>query len=416
MTDSTMSRYSSSLAFIGIMFFVCGFALGLNPILVPVLRQTLDVSSFESYWIVAASFLPFLLWGYPAQLAIGRFGYRRTMSFSFLLFALSLYIYVLAARYSSLSCFLLASFVSGTGNSFLQATINPYVTILGPRESAAKRISIMGICNKLAWPFPSLFIVWLIGKEVPCLQTADLYLPFYILIGIVLLLAVVCLIYPLPDIDGTGSNGRIEVEACDAADRKRSIWQFPHLWLGAITLFLYVGVETVSLATSVDYANNLGLPNADRYAWIAPVGMVAGYLFGVLCIPRYVSQALALKVCAWIAIAGSLLVPLLPPAGSIYGLAFLAVGCSLMWPAIWPLASADLGRFSAQGNSLLTMSIAGGAVVPTLFGILNDWNASAAEAAGTTLVGSNQPSYWICLPCFVFILLYAQWGYKFRRP
>ena len=151
---------------------------------------------------------------------------------------------------------------------------------------------------------------------------------------------------------------------------------------------------------------SLGLPHADRYAWIAPVGMTLGYVLGVVAIPRWLSQAAALRLCAAIAIVGSLLVPTLPPHLSIYALALLALGCSLMWPAIWPLASADLGRFAPQGNSLLTMSIAGGAVVPTLFGLLNDRTASAAA--------SHQASYWICLPCFLLILLYGLWGHRIR--
>ena len=414
---------SRALSFIALMFFVCGFALGLNPILIPVLQQSLGVTSFQSYWIVAASFVPFLLWGYPAQRAILALGYRRTMALAFLMFAAAFGVYACAAATASFALYLAASFLSGTANAFLQATINPYVTILGPRDSAARRISLMGICNKLAWPLPSLFVVWLIGKQVSQLAVADLYTPFFILIAITLALALTCLLFPLPDIRTSRST---EPDAPDGAERlreddssyacgKTSVWQFPHLWLGAFTLFLYVGVETVSLSTAVDYAANLGLAHADRYAWIAPVGMTVGYVFGVVAIPRWLSQAAALKLCSALAILGSILVPTLPPHLSIYALALLALGCSLMWPAIWPLASADLGRFAPQGNSLLTMSIAGGAVVPTLFGWLNDHHAALAEAAGRSAVGSHQASYWLCLPCFLVILLYGLWGHKIRR-
>lgn len=407
-----------SLSFIGLMFFACGFALGLNPILIPVLQQSLGVTSMLSYCIVLCSFVPFLLWGWPAQQTIQHIGYRRTMSLSFVLFAIAFICYMMAAQQLSLGLFLTASFISGSANAFLQATINPYVTILGPIESAAKRISIMGICNKLAWPLPTLFLTWLVGKEVATLQVADLSKPFLILIGIVLALAVVCLFFPLPDIrtaSGKRSGEEIFIEESEHSRQKTSIWQFPHLWLGALALFLYVGVETVSLSTAVDYAANLGLDDAARYAWIAPIGMTIGYIAGVICIPRYMSQALALRICSALAITGSILIPLLPAAQSIFGIALLAIGCSLMWPAIWPLASCDLGRFSPQGNSLLTMSIAGGAVIPTIFGWLNDLNREAAEAAGTSLIGTNQASYWICLPCFLAILAYGTWGYKIRR-
>jgi fucose permease len=168
-----------------------------------------------------------------------------------------------------------------------------------------------------------------------------------------------------------------------------------------LTLFLYVGVETVSLSTLVDYANSLGLPNPDQYAWIASVGMVVGYICGVLFIPKYLSQAAALKICAYIAIAGSLLVVLTPATLSIWFIFLMALGCSLMWPALWPLAIAELGRFTKAGSSLLVVAIVGGAVIPTIFGFLKDG------------VGA-QNAYWICLPCFLFILYYALSGHKIR--
>ena len=259
-----------ALTFIALMFFVCGFALGLNPILIPVLQQSLGVTSFQSYWIVAASFVPFLVWGYPAQRTILALGYRRTMALSFLIFAAAFAVYAWAAAVASLGLYVLASFVSGTANAFLQATINPYVTILGPRESAARRISMMGICNKLAWPLPSLFVVWLVGRQVSALAVSDLYTPFFFLIAVTLGLALLCLLVPLPDIrtatsagedtdteGGKREEGRKTTPSLAADDSpyaagKTSIWQFPHLWLGALTLFLYVGVETISLSTAVD--------------------------------------------------------------------------------------------------------------------------------------------------------------------
>ena len=164
---------------------------------------------------------------------------------------------------------------------------------------------------------------------------------------------------------------------------------------------MYVGVETVSLGTLVDYANALELPNAANYAWIAPIGIVIGYICGIIFIPKVISQATALKICSWLAIAGSLLVVLAPQNISIYFISFMALGCSLMWPAIWPLAMADLGKFTKAGSSLLIMAMFGGAVIPTVFGALKD-------AFGA------QNAYWLCLPCFLFILYYGVYGYKIR--
>lgn len=170
------------LAFIGIMFFAIGFALGINSLLVPVLQGSLNISNAASYLIIAATFIPFLLFGYPAGLTIKAIGYKKTMSLSFFIFAVAFYLFILSANRGSFTLFLLASFVSGAGNAYLQASVNPYITILGPLESAAKRISIMGICNKLAWPIPSIFIVWLIGKDVNKIGISDLEYPFLIII------------------------------------------------------------------------------------------------------------------------------------------------------------------------------------------------------------------------------------------
>ena len=301
----------------------------------------------------------------------------------------------------SLSLFLVASFISGMGNAFLQAAVNPYITILGPIESAAKRMSIMGICNKLAWPIAPLFLSFVISKDVTEVQLTDINLPFMIIIGVFILLGILALLSPLPEVKAVGED-EDSAEDCPYAANKTSIWQFPHLILGMITLFIYVGVETISLGTLVDYANSLELPNPDLYAWIAPVGMVIGYLFGAIFIPKYISQAKALLVFSLIAIVGSLMVVLVPPAMSIYFISFMALGCSLMWPAIWPLAMADLGKFTKAGSSLLVVAIVGGALIPTIYGFLKD------------AVGA-QDAYWITVPGFLFILYYALLGHKIRK-
>lgn len=299
--------------------------------------------------------------------------------------------------------FLLASFISGAANAYLQASVNPYITILGPLDSAAKRISIMGICNKLAWPIPAIFIVWLLGKDVNLIGIEDLNKPFIIIIIAFIALGVMAFFAPLPEVKAAGED-EDETSADGAASyasRKTSVFQFPHLLLGCLALFLYVGVETVSLGTLVDYARELGLEGAANYAWIAPIGIVIGYICGIIFIPKYLSQATALKICSILAIIGSLLVVLTPSHISIYFISFMALGCSLMWPALWPLAMADLGKFTKAGSSLLIMAMFGGAVIPTLYGWMKD-------------VTTPQHAYWLCLPCFLFILYYGVAGYKIR--
>ena len=191
------------------------------------------------------------------------------------------------------------------------------------------------------------------------------------------------------------------VDDCPYAAGKRSIWQFPHLLLGCLALFLYVGVETLALATTVDYATALGLSDPQQYALFPSIGLVTGYVCGIVFIPRWLRQDTVLKICAWLAVFGSLLIVLTPAEWSIWAVSIIALACSLMWPALWPLAMADLGRFTKQGSSLLVIAIVGGAVIPPIFGLLKD------------LFGA-QNAYWICLPCFLYILYYALVGYKIR--
>ena len=225
-------------------------------------------------------------------------------------------------------------------------------------------------------------------------------MPFYLIIGVFILLGLFALLAKLPEVKAAGEDEE-SVEDCPYAANKTSVWQFPHLLLGVLALFLYVGFETISLGTLVDYAESLKLPNAELYAWIAPVGMVVGYICGIIFIPKYINQALALRICSILAIFGSLMVVLTPSDISIYFIVFMAVGCSLMWPALWPLAMTELGKFTKAGSSLMVIAIVGGALIPTIYGFLKD-------AVG------GQNAYWLCIPCFLYILYYALAGHKIR--
>lgn len=394
-------QYILPLAIVGLFFFSLGFALGINSFLMPVLKGAMNMSPVAANLLIAATFTPFIFFGIPAGKCIEAIGYKRTMAVSFTVFAIAFALFVVAARQESIVWFLVASFISGAANTILQACVNPYITILGPIESAASRISIMGICNKLAWPCTTLFITYVIGKSTEQCQLADLYTPFYLIIAIFLVLGAISLVAPMPEVKAAGEDDSNTEVTAAYAQGKTSILQFPHLLLGTLALFLYVGVETISLVTAQDYAVSLHLPG-DWYGYIPSFGMIAGYLVGVFCIPRLLSQAMALKLCATIAIIGSICVASLPGEISIYFIFLMALGCSLMWPALWPLAITDLGPFTKKGASLLTMAIAGGAVMPLLRGWIEG-------------LSNYQTSYWICLPCFLFILYYGVAGYKIRK-
>ena len=433
MTQGQQKNFVVPLACIGFMFFAVGFALGLNGYLIPLLKGSLNVSGAASYLIVFVTFAAFLIFGYPAGSIVKKIGYKKTMALAFLIFTIAFLLFVWPAkiaeanmeggvvsqnmRMKCLILFLVASFISGLGNTILQAAINPYITILGPMETGAKRISIMGICNKLAYPIATLFLAWLIGKSISNAQVGDIIKPFYVIAAIFFILGILVLFAPLEEIKAKGEEEGHE-DDCPYAANKTSIWQFPHLVYGCLTLFLYVGVETLALQTPVDLANTLDLPHPELYPWLPSIGMVIGYIIGILFIPKVLSQAKALKICAWLGVLGTvcafLLAVLMPEQSklTVWVLFTTALACSLMWPAIWPLAMADLGKFTKKGAALLVVTIFGGAVIPPLFGLLKDY---LEKSAGFTPEKAIQYAYLIALPCFLVILWYAYRGYKIRR-
>ena len=392
------------MAFIGLMFFTCGFALGINSLLVPVLKVSLQVTSMKAYMLIGGTFLPFLIFGYPAGMLISKIGYKHTMASAFAMFSLAFGIFILSAKEESFLLFLVASFACGTANTFLQSAINPYVTIIGPTESAAQRISIMGMINKLAWPVSPLFIAFVVGNS-DHIAVADLTKPFAVIIGLFVVLGVISFFAPLPEVKAVGEDNKEEdaesQKVSAYANSKHSIFQFPHLVLGSLAIFFYVGAETIVLGTLIDYANELGLSHPENYSWIGPISISVGYISGIILIPKYLSQTRALQICSLIALAGTALVVFLPGTLSIYCVGIMALGCSLMWPAFWPLALMDLGKFTKEGSSLLTMGLIGGAVITVLFGLLKD-------------ISDIQSAYSICLVSFTYIMFYAFKGYKLR--
>lgn len=403
------------ISIIGLMFFVIGFGLGINGYLIPYLKEGLELSSAQSYLVLTATFSAFVLFGYPSGLIIKKIGYQRSMVLSFVFFAVGLFLFVPSARYESLGLFLIGSFISGMGNTLLQASVNPYITIIGPKESAAMRMSIMGIINKGAWAVAPLFLS--LFMDLKNVSLSDIDLPFYLIVGIFILLAIFMNFAPLPQVKAEGEDDK-EGEGDDDEETikvgseyaryKTKIIQFPHLILGVVALFFYVGVETIALATIIDYAESLKLATPEVYTSYTVVAMVIGYLIGIFFIPRIMSQDFAFKICTWLGIASALVIVLVPlhigigntPISIIF-VAVLGLANSLMWPAIWPLAIADLGRFTKVGASLLVMGIVGGAVLPTVFGAVKD-------AIGI------QNAYWVCVPAYLYILYYAYAGHKIR--
>jgi len=217
---------------------------------------------------------------------------------------------------------------------------------------------------------------------------------------------------PLPEVKAEGEDEEGATAESSYAAGKTSIWQFPHLLLGVFALFLYVGIETLPMASIIDFARATfgDVPNLQGYSKFVTIGLVAGYIFGVIAIPRFVSQQRALIGFSILGVMSTLLLIYLPAQYAFYALLLASFSNSLMWPAIWPLAMKDLGKFTKVGASFLVMAIVGGAVIPLLFGVIVD----AVKTTEQAVVANYQTAYWIMVPCYVFILYFAISGYKIR--
>src|SRR5690606_38560101 len=347
------------------------------------------------------------------------FGFKNGMSVGLLIMAVGALLFIPAAMSRTYILFLLGLFIMGSGLAILQTASNPYITIVGPAESAAKRISIMGICNKLAGAAAPIIIgIFLqldkadeLKAKISSLSPAERIeeldamalrvIPPYIGI-IVVLLALAFWVYKssLPEVDTDEED-----ESLSATNSgKKSVFDFPHVILGVITLFLYVGVEVIAGDSIISYGDTQGIPltTAKYFATGTMVAMIIGYIIGIISIPKYIKQENALKVCAVLGVVFSLLAIVTDGFVSIAFIALLGLANSLMWPAIWPLALADVGKFTKAASSLLVMAIAGGAIIPLLYGALaGSWDAQSA--------------YWLMVPCYLFILYYAVAGHKIRK-
>jgi FHS family L-fucose permease-like MFS transporter len=385
---------------IGSMFAVLGFALGINAFFVPFVKEAFHISITMSYLVMTATFLAFVVFGVPSEAIIKKFGYKGGMIIAFLIMAIGFYLIAPAAKLVSFPLLLLALFISGMGQALLTGAVNTYVSILGPEEGAASRIAMMGICSKTFYAVASLMLAFFM--DLSNVRIEDTILPFYIISGVLVVMGFLYYFAPLPEVKAAGEEDNGETPGVSLyANSRTSIFQFPHLLLGVLAIFFDIGVEYIALGTINDYATILNLPSPENYVWFVSAGMVIGYLLGVLLIPKFVSQGTALLLSTISGVIVTLAIVIFPIGISIYLVALLGFANALMWPAIWPLAIADLGKFTKMGSSLLVTGIIGGAFIPLLFGYVAD-------------VVSHQMAYIVCLPAYFYIMYYALSGSKIR--
>ncbi len=403
MNGEVNSRWKSfvrPMIIIASLFSILGFAVGINAFFVPFVKAAFNINSAMSYLVTTATFSAFVIFGIPSGKVLKSIGYKKSMVVSFLLMALGMLLIVPAAKWISFPFFLFALFVNGIGQTLLNAALNPYITILGPEKSAAQRISIMGICNKLSLGLAP--VVLALFMDTANVRLNDAIAPFYVIAGILVFLGALSYFAPLPEVKAAGEDENEPENGSVFANSKTSILQFPHLMLGALAIFLYVGVEMIALTSINDYAIEIGLPSPEKFAGYTSAAYVIGYLIGIFLIPRIISQINAMLICSFIGTASSLLIVFLPGTSSIYFVAVMGLANSLIWPAIWPMALADLGKFTKAGSSLMVMGIAGGGLAPPFLGLLKDH------------FSSYQQAYWMLLPVYLYFLLYGFRLYKIR--
>ena len=412
--ENNKKTYIISISIIGLLFFIFGFVTWLNGILIPYLQIACELTNFQALFVAFAFYISYTVMALPSSWILKKTGFKNGMMVGLLVMAVGTIIFVPAAQTRIYGIFLIGLFIMGTGLAILQTASNPYITIIGPRESAAKRISIMGIANKVAGALAPLILAYFILSDgdafVENLKTLDetakvlaldelaarVIMPYVVMTVVLVLLGVMMRFAPLPEIEEEEDES-----ISDESTSKTNIFQFPSLILGVIALFVYVGAEVIAGDTIIRYGISLGIPinTAKVFTSLTLASMIVGYILGIILIPRYLSQQKALTISAVLGVVFSIAAIYSPPMVSVTFVALLGLANALVWPAIWPLALHGLGRFIKTGSALLIMAIAGGAILPLVWGKLAD-------------DFSSQSAYWVMIPLYLFIYFYAVKGHK----
>lgn len=413
------------------LFFIFGFVTWINGALIPFMKTINELTDAQSYLVASASYISFVVMALPASYIIKKIGYRKGMSLGLIIMALGAILFIPAAEVRTYWVFLTAIFIQGTGMTLLQTASNPYITILGPIESAAKRIAIMGIANKIAGALGSVIFGALLltgientKEKMSGLSASEQSLlldamadsvvnPYIIMTVVLVLLGILIRKAPLPHVEAEPIDEKILGKT-----QKTSIFQFPHLWLGVLTLFVYVGAEVIAGDTVIAYGISLGFPadEAKYFTMFTLLAMVASYALGVVLIPKYISQSTALKISALLGIVFSVCILITSGYTSVFFVAALGIANALVWPAVWPLTLEGLGKFTKTASALLIMAISGGALIPLLYGRLVDnykWELMQTGMKESEAIAiASTDSYWILIPCYCIILYYALSGHK----
>lgn len=403
-----------SMSVIGALFFVFGFVTWLNSILMPYLELTCNLNKFQASFVPFAFYIAYFVMAIPSSFVLKKTGFSNGMALGLIIMAIGAILFIPAAMTRTYMVFLTALFIMGIGLSLLQTASNPYVTVLGPVESAARRMSIMGICNKLAGIIGVLILANTLFSttdglvdQIKALELTDpsrevllqqlsnkVIVPYLIITAILIALVVFVKAAKLPEINE-------EEEVADGEVSRKSIFSYPYLWLGVLAIFFYVGAEVIAIDYLKTYGASLGLPDTitNMLPAYALVALIVGYLLGIITVPKILSQRMALIIQLLLAVV--LVIVALCSHGIVSVIAIICLSFShaIMWPAIWPLSIHDLGKYTKLGSAFLIMAIAGGAVLPLIYGKLS-------------LAFNPQVAYALLFVCYAYILFFATVGCK----
>ncbi len=409
-----------AIVIIGILFFVFGFVTWLNGPLITYVKLAfgLDTDS-KAFLVTTAFYMAYFFLALPSSWILEKTGMKRGMALGLLVMAVGTFIFGQFATHRNYPMSLVGLFTIGSGLSLLQTASNPYISIIGPIESAAQRISIVGICNKIAGILSPIILSAFVLKGINKLEdrvtiatdqntkdailnefAAKVYTPYLIMAVILVLVAFWVMRSSLPEVKASEVN--MQQNNTAGAGVKTSVLQFPHLLLGALCIFVYVGVEVMAGDAIGTYGKGFNIPTDEtKYFTSYTLGaMLLGYIIGLVAIPKYISQQTALKISALLGIIFTAAAYASTGYVSVAFVAALGLANALMWPAIFPLAISGLGKFTEKGSAILIMGICGGAIIPKAF-------ASLKEHYNFQLV-----FLLLMVPCYLYILFYAIRGFK----
>lgn len=424
----TKRETTISIGIIALLFFIFGFLSWINAILIPYFKIACELTHFQSYLVAFAFYIAYFVMSVPSSYLLKAVGFKKGMMVGFLALATGAFIFIPAAMTRTYEVFLIGLFTIGVGLAILQTAANPYITILGPKERAAQRISIMGICNKFAGILaPILFAAAVLRPTDQAMfdslaemtdtdRSAALdelirrvIVPYAVVGSAMLLIGIGVRYSPLPEINTDEENE----EVAETNSSKTSIFQFPHLILGAVAIFIHVGAQVISIDTIINYAGSMGisLVEAKVFPSYTLAMAIVGYFMGIAVTPRFISQTTLLQI---VTVLGAVLSLLIVYAKgevtflghtadiSIWFITLLGISNSLTWAGIWPLALDGLGRFTKVGASLMIMGLCGNAILPMVYGYFAD---------GYGL----REAYWVLFPCYLYLIYYAVYAHKIRK-